>query len=216
MASHFSLYTSFGPKIAFYRAIDSLLRRSTHSSRFDKIFSIQVEKYLQHTLSNVSIPHSSESSLIPIGDDSPIWTMWWQGEKAMPKIVSLCIYSIRLHSGNHPIIILDSNNWHKYVTLDEAQLNALKTGGITLTHLSDIMRVELLKKYGGIWMDSTLYMTDSFDPRLSSSPFWTAHIRNVPQSIKWSNNWSKLWSGYFMASGPNNPLFEFLSDALRQ
>lgn len=215
MTPRFELYTSFGPRIAFFRAIDTLSRHIPGRS-LDKRFSEEVERYLEQVINVADGTMHPGQSVQKIGDSSPIWTMWWQGEDKMPPLVSACIHSVKKNAGSHPVIVLDQNNWTRYITLDPAQLNAFQTGKITITHLSDLFRVELLKKYGGIWMDSTLYMTESFDPCLAAYPLWTTHIRQVPTGIQWSDNWSKLWSGYFIASGADSPLFIYLSDALKQ
>lgn len=213
--SSIKLYTSFGPQIATYRLLHAVGNRVPQLS-FNKPFNRKIEQYLWNNILDSAKFSPISSPLRNIEGDSPIWMLWWQGEDNTPDIVTACIKSIKQHAGNHPVIVLDQQNWSKYISLDAAQLNAFHSSEITLTHLSDLFRVELLKKYGGIWMDSTLYMVQSFDERLTSKPFWTTHIRHIPSSLKWSDSWSLSWSGYFMAAGPENPLFIFLSEALKQ
>lgn len=209
------LYSSFGPRIAFYRLLHSIGNRIPGRS-FNKQLNKIIEEYLWGEVISSPTISSDFSSVQPIGENSPIWMLWWQGIGNAPDIVQACIRSVKQHADSHPVITLDQNNWKRYINLDHAQLHAFQTSRFTLAHLSDIFRVELLKKYGGIWMDSTLFMTGPFDKRLASSPLWTTHIQHVPASIHWSDSWSKLWSGYFIAAGPQNPLFIFVSEALRQ
>ena len=45
-------------------------------------------------------------------------------------------------------------------------------GIITKTHMSDLLRLKLLGQYGGIWLDSTFYCTDSLEPYFES-PVWS-------------------------------------------
>lgn len=47
-----------------------------------------------------------------IPENSPIWTMWYQGIKNAPPIVISCIKSIILNRGKHRVFIID-----KYIVL---------------------------------------------------------------------------------------------------
>ena len=102
--------------------------------------------------------HSSLENSEQITDVSPIWVCWWQGRDSMPDIVKACYNSILMHAGNHPVILITGDNYHEYVTLPDCILQKWKAGNITLTHLSDILRMLLLKAHGGIWMDSTVLL----------------------------------------------------------
>ena len=54
------------------------------------------------------------------------------------------------------MIKLDSSNLSKYINLDDI-VDGYKYKEITNASLSDIIRLLLLKKYGGLWVDSTIY-----------------------------------------------------------
>lgn len=55
----------------------------------------------------------------PIGDDSNIWVMWWQGESGMPEIVKMCYNSIKANAGSHPVVLITRENYKDYVKLPE-------------------------------------------------------------------------------------------------
>ncbi|MDN0066646.1 capsular polysaccharide synthesis protein [Bacteroides gallinaceum] len=48
--------------------------------------------------------------LTNIGQDSPIWVLWFQGENDMPPIIRACVKSIREHAGLHEVILPTREN----------------------------------------------------------------------------------------------------------
>lgn len=85
------------------------------------------------------------------------FTCWFQGEDKAPKIVQQCFKSMRKYGYN--IQIVTKKNLDQYITLPEYILHKWKSGIITDTHMSDIIRVCLLDRYGGTWFDSTIMLT---------------------------------------------------------
>lgn len=91
--------------------------------------------------------------------NSTIWTCWLQGVNDAPDMVSKCIESMR--KTGKDVIVLDKYNFKKYVDIPRHIIEKWKKGIITNTHLSDILRVMVLNKHGGCWMDSTVYISES-------------------------------------------------------
>jgi hypothetical protein len=54
------------------------------------------------------------------------------------------------------IIILNKENYHNYVSKEFVN----KYNDLNPTHFSDFLRLELLQKYGGVWMDASIIITD--------------------------------------------------------
>lgn len=145
----------------------------------------------------------------PITATSPIWICWWQGEEYMPDIVKVCVCSIRRHAGMHPVIIVTRHNYEEYVILPDYIIRKQQKGIIDLTHFSDILRVALLQKHGGIWMDSTVLIPcknlDSFIRPEQS--FWSCHHKPIYYNISQGG-----WVSFFFACGPHNILSSFIAD----
>ena len=118
-----------------------------------KHYDYVIQRYKHYT------PSPSASNRLP-EYEGVIWSMWWQGEENLPKVVQLCRASLKRHCGNHKIIIITKDNYKDYVTLPEHIISKVQAGYISLTHLSDIIRAELLVKYGGLWIDSTIFVAD--------------------------------------------------------
>lgn len=119
-----------------------------------------------------------------------VWVYWGQGEDNAPELVHACINSMRKNI-NCEVIVITNNNFSDYVKLDDAILSKFKKGIITYTHFSDILRCELLKTQGGLWLDSTVLVT-GFDPKIWERKFWTVR-RNENREIgsisyyRWNN-----------------------------
>lgn len=142
--------------------------------------------------------------------NSPIWIFWWQGIEKAPEVVRICTNSVKKHAGDHRIIIVSEDNYTRYAEIPDYIIKRLKNGQITLTHFSDILRVELLYKHGGIWMDATLWLTGDIPEDIYRLPFYT--IKHDKYS-DWHVCRGK-WSTFFFCAGKYNPLMRFCRDFL--
>ncbi len=93
---------------------------------------------------------------------SCIWICWWQGIDQAPPIVKICIDSIRKNSGDCEVIIITEDNYQEYVAFPEWIEQKYKKGIISRTHYSDLLRLSLLAKFGGLWLDATFFCTNDF------------------------------------------------------
>lgn len=90
-----------------------------------------------------------------------VWICWLQGIDNAPPIVKSCVESIRRGFAGRNIIILSDENLDEYITFPDYIIEKRKKGIITNAHFSDLIRIELLCKYGGIWCDATLLCTQT-------------------------------------------------------
>ena len=88
-----------------------------------------------------------------------IWICWFQGIENAPELVKACYNSVVKNYNDKEIIVLTEENYKKYVDIPEYILKKWEKGYITFAHFSDILRIELLSKYGGLWLDSTIFTT---------------------------------------------------------
>ena len=89
-----------------------------------------------------------------------IWTLWMQGYENAPELVKSTIDSIRKFAelNNFQFILLEENTIEKYVVFPKLIKEKMDLGVIDYTKISDILRVSLLAKYGGTWVDATIYI----------------------------------------------------------
>ena len=135
-----------------------------------------------------------------IDSNSPIWMMWYQGIENAPPIVLSCFRSVIKNRANHKVYIISKYNLNKYIKLPSYIMKKFDEGVFSITHFSDIVRMALLSKYGGYWIDSTYFVT---------SPL--IHINTTFYTLKLNYCWIKdhpfincLWSGNFMAVPKNS------------
>ncbi len=93
-----------------------------------------------------------------------IWTCWFQGLEAAPPIVKICYQSIVKNNPNKTVILVTSDNLSKYVNFPDFIIKKWSDGKITYTHMTDLLRLELLTKYGGMWVDATVFCSSQNIP----------------------------------------------------
>lgn len=92
-----------------------------------------------------------------------VWICWFQGIDSAPEIVKICYHSLKENLPKKKIILITSENMEEYVQFPEFILQKWKNGQITHTHMTDLLRLELLIKYGGMWVDATVYCSQKED-----------------------------------------------------
>ena len=139
-----------------------------------------------------------------------IWTLWMQGYENAPELVKSTIDSIRKFAelNNFQFILLEENTIEKYIVFPKLIKEKMDLGVIDYTKISDILRVSLLAKYGGTWVDATIYMREEFDSSLLLQNYYTIKTGGIEDySPNISNN---RWKGFFLSG--NSSLFSFTRD----
>ena len=88
-----------------------------------------------------------------------IWTLWMQGWNNAPDVCEKCSDSWKYHNPDWNLIQIDRENINDYVDILSV-LPGLKPNNICY---SDIIRLFLLKNYGGVWADATVFCNKSLD-----------------------------------------------------
>ena len=92
-----------------------------------------------------------------------IWILWLQGYENAPDLVKCCINSVRRNAKGANVIVLDNENINQYIKFPNYIEKKWNEGKICPAHYSDLIRLELLCKYGGTWLDSTVLCTSNND-----------------------------------------------------
>lgn len=162
-----------------------------------------IREYLQDKY-YLKISYNQNSKTEKIRKDSPVWIMWWQGEKNMPDLVKACISSVSHHMPTHRINIITESNYMEYITIPQYIIQKFYEGCFGVAHLSDIIRFSLLSKYGGFWIDATIFMTEDINEQVYS---YSLYSINHGKSKYLCNG---LWSAFFWAGEKGNPFFEYV------
>lgn len=110
-------------------------------------------------------------NLLPSKSSNNIWICWFQGEEKAPELVKACIASARKNFPDREIIILTDENLYDYINLPEYILQKREKGIIPNAQFSDLIRVELLCNYGGLWIDATVLVTENSSKLLNNPLF---------------------------------------------
>ncbi len=139
--------------------------------------------------------------------DAPIWTFWWQGLSQAPTIVQRCIQSMQRHSNGHPVIVVTKENYHHYVKLPSHILEKVKNQKISITHFSDILRMNLLAEHGGLWLDSTIFVSQNIPECWFTFSLYTG--RNPGGDFTNISDWN--WTTYAFSAPKDHILPVFLT-----
>ena len=100
---------------------------------------------------------AGDAGALPRQQSRKVWICWLQGMEQAPALVQLCYASVQTHLADRDIVVLTEENYREYVTFPAFIQQKIDSGVITRTHLSDLLRLELLIRYGGTWIDATVF-----------------------------------------------------------
>lgn len=204
----------FGFKVAFYRAVDFLFPRpktkayiNALSDYMEKELSPITEKY-----KNGYVPENPKK-LFDMNGKIPVFVCWWQGEEKMPPLVSACVGRMKKKiPENAQLHIITEENYGRYVTMPQYILNKFKDGKITLVHFTDILRYALTFTYGGMWIDSTVYLSDDFEFDFLEENYHTQRFES-PDACPHEACMGK-WCNFFFCGKNDNILFGYVYESL--
>ena len=143
--------------------------------------------------SNIIKKYSSwEEPQEKISIETTIWVFWGQGETKMPPLVHACYNSVLRHAEKHPVHLVTMENYQNYVEISDFIIEKLEKGIITWATFSDIIRVSLLARWGGVSLDATIYLTQPLPEMVYENSFFSVGhpavygmVRLEPSRCKW-------------------------------
>lgn len=140
-------------------------------------------------------------------DGNTIWVMWWQGaDVEKPSLIETCIESIRRNKGDYDVIIIDKNNYKEYIEIPQFILDKFDNGIIGIAAFSDYIRFALMEKYGGWYLDATIYVTKTITQPETS--FYSVKYDGLKNTICKS-----MWSPFLWYLPQGHPLTVFIHKA---
>ena len=205
-----NLCKEFGSKVVLSDLLATNIRIPRLTSRWkDRVILSWLREHFGQVISKyqhiTSQPDNSDYSCIPV------WTMWLQGESNTPEIVRVCLNSTRNHCGLHPFRLITRDNLGEYISLPGYVFDKLNDGSMKTAHFSDIVRMSLLAKYGGLWLDATIFTSSNISENIFAHDYYTIrhktniHDRNVAL---------QRWTTYLQAAHKNNVLCSFVQDIM--
>ena len=126
-----------------------------------------------------------------------IWMYWAQGWNEAPELVRKCRSTWQLQNPDWTVISLDDDLIPQYADL----FSIIEDRSIGVAHRSDILRLQLLHRHGGVWADATtvcLRPLSDWLPLLMQSGFF-AFAAPGPD---------RLLSNWFLASEPSGEIID--------
>ena len=165
-----------------------------------------------------SFQDAAEKEITSGDDPLNIWVFWGQGEENMPPLIKACYKQLTKYNDN--VILVTNQNVEKYIHLSTVIYEKVQNGIITWAHFSDIVRNTLLARYGGLWLDATVWVPGKLPlDKLKDYSIYSANGEmtfNSRSMCFWTSldwNWSTwcLW-----ANQKNTLLFSLVSAMLKE
>ena len=149
--------------------------------------------------------HSSMSATDATGNPPlqklPVFVYWDQGWDKAPEVCLMCRRHITRFADGHPLHFIDKNQLPEYLPeLWQDHRSLLTTEQLIPQHQADMIRLCLLAKHGGIWMDSTVLCVKPIDE-------WLATYRDQQFFVfPFVRDNQYACSNWFIYSSSNHPL----------
>ena len=140
-----------------------------------------------------------------------VWFCWLQGMDSAPDLVKACYNSIKRYVPDKELVVVTQENVSEYINLPQHIVERYEKGQMPPALFADIIRLELLTRYGGTWMDATVLCTGSPSPDslMDSDLFLYQSLRKGDRTFYGASNW-------FMTACANNKVLLVLKDVLTQ
>lgn len=140
-----------------------------------------------------------------------IFSSWMQGYDKAPLLVKVCLKSQQRCVKGKKFVLITNENQEDFITLPDYIEEKCHKGIIPYACYTDLVRLELLIKYGGTWIDSTVLFTDSHFPK---------DIIDSDLFLQWykedEDGMYKGFSSWFVTAYSNNKLLMIARDMLYQ
>ena len=178
--------------------IKKMLSKSENYMKTDKIRFNYLKKNYGYILNDLpTYEHTHQKN-------KTIFWCWLQGIKEAPKLYLSNLNSLLMNCKGFDIIIINETNMLDYIKFPSYILEKYKKGYITPTHLSDLLRLELLIKYGGTWSDASVLITNFTKEYFTKDLFF----------FQSNSSYGCVGSSWFITSEKGSPILRTTRDLL--
>ncbi len=109
----------------------------------------------------------------------PVWFCFLPGESEMTETVRLCRKNLeKCILGNEEVFrFLTLENCLEYVSFSSGIIQKFNSGILDLGQLTDLIRGEVLYRYGGVWIDAEEFVSPAFLHKFTALPKETPLLR---------------------------------------
>lgn len=167
---------------------------------------LQVHRYLKRYFNEDMIP---SNSVISISGELPIWFAWLQGKNNLPEICRCCYKLLCSNANGHPVIFVSNNNVDDYIDIPHYIKEKYAKGIIPPALYTDIIRICLLAKYGGLWVDATVLITQPISKDYFDKPFNSIKIHERDNYVT-----RCMWTVFLLSTNGKKNYFPVIRDML--
>ena len=155
-----------------------------------------------------AIKNPKEEKNLKDEDTKYVWFCWLQGIEKAPKIVKACLESQKKWLKDRTFIIITADNYKEYISLPEFIEEKYARNIIPDAMFTDLIRIELLIKHGGTWIDSTVMITgNNYPEEILDCPIF------MPQYVDRNGTWEGI-SSWMITAKKGNHLLMHLREML--
>lgn len=146
-----------------------------------------------------------------------VFVFWWDDFDQAPVLVKRCLESVRSAHPDCRVIPISKKNYLEYTDIHPRILKDYNEGKISVQTFSDILRFNLLKKNGGVWIDATIYFEKEYNllNRLETKPIESVAFSTSADFLQYKGEVCS-WSGYFFASRKNSVFTQAMDTVFRE
>ena len=176
-----------------------------------------LDRYIEQKYSDIIGAYTSAYAEPKAAGERRIWVFWGQGEDSMPELIRACYEQLVALNGD-AVTLVTNQNVHEFLDIPAVIYEKVERGAISWAHFSDIIRTSLLARYGGLWLDATVWTTRQFPfEEFGEMPFYSANgkVAVSSRAVRFWTSFQWNWSGWCLyASNKNEVLFLFVSEML--
>ncbi|CAB9503065.1 Capsular polysaccharide synthesis protein [Seminavis robusta] len=136
-------------------------------------------------------------------DTRIIWAYWDKGLQGMPELCQHSVLSWQVRNPDWKVIILDDHNYQQYVSVSDLPTTYFS---LKVQHRSDLLRLAVLIRYGGLYLDASTLVFKGFDQiwdTVEEDKLMLTSLNKLPGSgLDLFNN------GLLMTKGTNNKVLK--------
>ena len=185
--------------LKYCKKIKRIISSTENFMETDKIRFNYLKKNYGYILNDLPIYEHTHQT------NKTIFWCWLQGVKEAPKLYLSNLNSLIMNCKDYNIIIINETNMLDYIKFPNYIIEKYKKGYMTPTHFSDLLRLELLIKYGGTWSDASVLVTECTKDYFAKDLFFFQN----------RSDFGCVGSSWFITSEKGSPVLRTTRDLLK-
>lgn len=181
----------------FYELAGVMIEKSGYANRYMGGINAMYKVYSRLNKKYADKIGKTEFKKYPENQEDCVWICWLQGIESAPPLVQSCCKSMQYHIKDRKIIVITKDNYRQYAEMPDYIIDKWQKGIISNAHFADLLRLQLLIQHGGIWLDSTVYLTDKLPSYITDSDLFVYRAGWFDNELINMGNW-------LIRSKPNN------------